>query len=196
MKTNYVNLVMLFLMLGFHACNSTNQSGAKAKDSSEVDKTEVDSLIDTTKITSENGIEGTVFLEKAAKGNLLEIEMGKLAETKGANKSIKEYGGLLKSDHTKAFTTLKSLAKAKGIKLPESVSSTDAIHFEEMSRMSGESFDKHFVQMMIKDHNKDIEFYSGVSKSPDTTISVYASKLLPTLQGHLKRATEIAEKLK
>ena len=182
-------------MLSLQACNNTNQSEGKLTDSIDVDKTEVDGLIDTTKIVSENGIEGTVFLEKAAKADLLEIEMGKLARTKAANKSVKEFGALLENDHTKALSELKLLAQSKGFKLPASVSNTDATHFEEMSKMSSNTFDKYFIEMMVQDHTKDIEFYSGVSKSPDTTISVYANKILPTLQGHLKKATEIADKL-
>ena len=62
------------------------------------------------------------FFKKAAEGGIAEVELGKLAQEKSSNPSVKDYGAMMVRDHSAANDKLKSLAETKGIELPTSPS--------------------------------------------------------------------------
>src|SRR4051812_10483629 len=63
------------------------------------------------------------FIEKAAAGGMLEVEWGKLADSKGQNADVKSFGAMLVKDHSAANEELKALAQKKGVALPASLPS-------------------------------------------------------------------------
>src|SRR5512142_474299 len=60
----------------------------------------------------------TSFLKEAARGGLLEVELGKLAAEKAGSDKVKEFGKRMEDDHGKANADLKQLAADKAVKLP------------------------------------------------------------------------------
>jgi putative membrane protein len=62
-----------------------------------------------------------------------------------------------------------------------------------MSKLSGNAFDRQFVQHMVADHKKDISDYQKEAKRSDGQVSDYAKTTLPTLQKHLETAQSLAK---
>jgi putative membrane protein len=58
------------------------------------------------------------FMKKAAKGGMMEVTMGKMAEQNGQSDDVKSFGKRMVTDHSKANDELKSIAQQKGVKLP------------------------------------------------------------------------------
>src|SRR5437588_9726751 len=58
---------------------------------------------------------GQEFLKKAIEGNLAEIEMGKLAQQKGASDGVRSYGKQLEQDHAAANQKATALANEMGM---------------------------------------------------------------------------------
>ena len=58
------------------------------------------------------------FMKKAAKGGMMEVAMGKLAEQNGQSEDVKSFGKRMVTDHSKANDELKSIATQKNVKLP------------------------------------------------------------------------------
>src|SRR5512133_1725625 len=58
------------------------------------------------------------FMRKAAKGGMMEVAMGKVAEQNGQSDDVKSFGKRMVTDHGKANDELKSIAEKKGVKLP------------------------------------------------------------------------------
>ena len=56
--------------------------------------------------------------KKAAKGGMMEVAMGKLAEEHSQNPDVKSFGQRMQTDHGKANEELKSIASKKGVQLP------------------------------------------------------------------------------
>ena len=129
------------------------------------------------------------FVEKAAAGGAAEVEGGKLAEQRGANEKVKQFGARMVQDHGKANDELKQLAAGKGLQLP---GTTDPHHRQEMAKLqklSGAEFDRAYMDHMVKDHKKDVvEFKSEADSGKDPDIKAFAARTLPTLQEHLKLA--------
>ncbi len=59
------------------------------------------------------------FMKNAAKGGIMEVAMGKLAEQNGQSDDVKSFVKRMVTDHSKANDELKSIAQQKGIKWPE-----------------------------------------------------------------------------
>ena len=49
-------------------------------------------------------------MKKAAKGGMMEVAMGKLAEQNGQSDDVKSFGKRMVTDHSKANDELKSIA--------------------------------------------------------------------------------------
>ena len=126
------------------------------------------------------------FTVDAASGGLTEIELGKLAQQKGSNKRVKNFGAMMIKDHSKSNIKLMKLAKSKKIAIPTVPLNDDQKIIDELSKKSGSDFDKAYVADMIADHQKDIREFENASKnSNDPDIKAFANKTLTILKNHL-----------
>jgi putative membrane protein len=127
------------------------------------------------------------FVMDAATGGMAEVELGKLAADKATNADVKKFGQRMADDHGKANDELKSLAQSKQITLPNAVDAKHQATIDRLSKLSGEAFDRAYVQEMLKDHQKDVAAFRTESKSgKDPEVKAWAGKTLPTLEEHLK----------
>ncbi len=118
------------------------------------------------------------FMMTAAKGGMMEVHMGEMAEKMGQSADVKKIGARMVADHTKANSELMTLAAAKGVKL-------DTRH--KMSKMDSTNFDQMYLTQMVADHQKAIaEFQREAQGGKDADVKAFAAKTLPTLQQHLQ----------
>ncbi|MGN8054909.1 DUF4142 domain-containing protein [Pedobacter sp. 22163] len=64
---------------------------------------------------------------------------------------------------------------------------------EKLNKLSGASFDKAYVEMMITDHQNAVALFEKASKSTDNDVKAYANKYLPVLKKHLKHIQALAK---
>jgi putative membrane protein len=134
------------------------------------------------------------FIEDAAEGGMMEVQVGQLAQGKASDPNVKNFGETLVKDHTKANNELVQLANSKHVELPASPSHGERRDIEKMGKLSGKDFDKKFVAMGVKDHEKDIKKFekaSGKVKDPD--LKAWIDKTLPTLREHLAMAQKLEQ---
>jgi len=125
------------------------------------------------------------FMKKAAKGGTMEVTMGKMAEQNAQSEDVKSFGKRMVTDHSKANDELKSIASKKGVQLPS-------------KEHSGKwTSDKAYMDMMIKDHEKDLaEFKEEASSGSDPDLKKFADDTAKMVQEHLDLAKETQGKLK
>jgi putative membrane protein len=129
--------------------------------------------------------EDKTFMKKAAKGGMLEIAMGNLAEQKARSEDVKSFGKRMVIDHSKASDGLKSIASRKGVQLPAK---------EPNIKWTS---DKAYMDTMVKDHEKDLaEFKEEASSGSDPDVKKFADDTAKIVQGHLDLAKETQGKLK
>ena len=125
------------------------------------------------------------FMKKAAKGGMMEVAMGQIAEQKGQSEDVKSFGKRMVTDHTKANDQLKSIASKKGVQLPTKEHTTKW------------TSDKAYIDMMVKDHEKDLaEFKEEASSGSDADVKKFADDTAKVIQEHLDLVKEIQGKLK
>ena len=129
------------------------------------------------------------FMQDAAKDGMMEVEMGKMGQKQAKNAEVKKFATRMVTDHSKANTLLKALAKKKGVTLESEA--------PKMDKMDDATFDKDYMDQMVKDHEKDVAEFEAIAKDgSDADVKAWANKTLPTLKKHLEMAKEIQGKLK
>jgi putative membrane protein len=128
------------------------------------------------------------FMMQAAKGGMMEVEMGQMAQKQAQNADVKKLADTLVSDHTKANNQLMGIAQKKGVKLDAK---------PKMDKMSGSNFDEQYLSTMEQDHQKTINLFQTEAKNgSDADVKAFANKTLPTLQKHLKMVKDTQGKMK
>ena len=64
-----------------------------------------------------------------------------------------------------------------------------------LSKLSGESFDKEYIDLMVKDHTEDLAALEGKSTAQDPKLKMAISSAIPVVQEHLNMAKSDAAKL-
>jgi putative membrane protein len=132
------------------------------------------------------------FAMQAARGGLMEVEMGKLAASKAENADVKSFGQRMVDDHSKANDALKQAVANKKINLPAEVDAKEKAELDKLSGMSGAAFDRHYMQIMVTDHKKDVaEFERAARTAKDSDIKKFAADTVPTLKEHLQQAEKV-----
>lgn len=130
-----------------------------------------------------------LFAKTAARGGMAEVKLGQLAEVKGDNTTVKDFGKRMVDDHSNANEKLKNVASQDGIELPSNISAHDQALYTQLSKLSGASFDKAYARAMVRDHERDIsEFEHEAKNGTDDSVKQFASQTLPTLQEHYRLA--------
>lgn len=198
-------LSLTFLICGlFAACQNTDKTGADlAADSSSLGErgdsaSKVDSQPETKNKTHETKIDedGTAFMKAAALGSGMEIDLGKVALQNSADKKVKEFAAKMVADHTLAKSDLIKIAQNSGVLLPTENPADVKAHMDEMTKLKGAAFDKHYIAMMVEDHGKTVKLFKTAATLRDDVLKDYAAKNLPIIQSHYTLAKELQSAMK
>jgi putative membrane protein len=131
------------------------------------------------------------FLVEAASSSRMEIELGQLAQQKGASQQVKDYAAMIVRDHTKATDELKSLVSNKGASIPDTLMPKHRAMMDRLNGLEGAEFDKAYMSVMRDSHENAIdEFEDEAKDAKDSDVKAFASKQLPVLQGHHQQAKD------
>lgn len=133
------------------------------------------------------------FVNFAAQTDMVEANLGNLAENVAASQPVKDYGQMLVTDHTKDFSQLNKVAHQANLNVPNAI---DAEHNKKMidpfQKLKGAAFDHRYIQEMIAGHTKAIAIYkkeAADAQNPD--LKSYAEQALPVLEKHLDAAKSL-----
>jgi putative membrane protein len=136
------------------------------------------------------------FVEEAAVDGMAEVELAKLAQTKGTNSEVKKLATRMVQDHGKANQELQQLAKTKGVQLPTALDDRHKDDMQRLEKLSGADFDREFLKHMVDDHKRGVaEFHKQTTSGRDEQLKSFAAKTLPTLQDHLKEVQSVNERV-
>ena len=134
------------------------------------------------------------FVEKAAKGNLAEVELGKLAQQKSSDSKVKDFGQQMITDHSKANDQLKTIADSAGVKWPDQLTGESKTLYDRLEKLSGNQFDQLYIRSMVEDHKKDVQEYKTASKQvKDPQLKTYVEQTLPIIEQHLTHAESVSK---
>jgi putative membrane protein len=189
MKKSILNLTLVTALVFSLSSCSNNQ---KTEDTKEVANEQNDQKFDSNKKEKDAD-----FLVDAAEINMMEIQLGQLAQTNGVSQDVKSMGKMMEDSHSKSLTELKGLAAKKTITLPESITEDNKDSYEKLSKKTGKDFDKEYCDKMVDGHKDAIsKFEKAAENSEDMDVKEWARATLPTLREHLDHALACQEKCK
>jgi putative membrane protein len=130
------------------------------------------------------------FVNKAAMGDMLELESSKLAEQR-ADAASKQFAARMIKDHTMTSNELKSIVQKAKLQMP---SAMDKEHQDKLARLrtaQGADFDRAYDQLQNEMHQNAVslfESYAGSGDQPE--LKAFAAKHLPALKEHLSMARQ------
>lgn len=134
------------------------------------------------------------FANQAAEAGLAEVQLGQLAVQRASSSEVKEYAQEMVQDHTQANNELQQLAAQKGITLPQSLNQQHQTARTNLSNLSGEAFDRAYMDLMKQDHAKVVSlFQQQANQGQDPELRNWAAKTLPALQEHAQTAQSTAK---
>lgn len=187
-------LATLTLGWGMIACNDASNSEAGGTgDTVSNESVTADTSNTATSQSSAPADSATVmFMTKAASGGMMEVQLGQYAQDQAQNQRVKDFGAMMVRDHTKANDELKSLASTRNVTLSDSLMPEHKRHVSDLQKRKGASFDKAYMDMMVKDHQATVQDFEKASNNlSDGEVKAFATRTLPVLRGHLDSATAI-----
>jgi putative membrane protein len=134
---------------------------------------------------------GQKFLKEAMEGNLAEVKMGELAQKNGSSDGVRSFGQMLAQDHAAANKKAETVAQSLGMTPPTEPNRKQKADFDKLSKLSGDKFDREFVNHMVMDHKTDIREFEKEAKKKGDATGGYADETLPTLRKHLDTAQSL-----
>jgi putative membrane protein len=178
MRKLFLSVLSIILLIAVAACDRDNR---KAKNYN--DKT----LADYDAIT---------LMRMGIAGSIMEIRAAEIAKSRSSNPRVISFAKMMISDHSKVVNELKKIQADKLVNSRDGLLPEQKQHLADLSAKSGTELDKAYMEMMVEDHEKDIELFENVTDNTNATIQHFAEKTLPTLKMHLDSAKAINASLK
>jgi Predicted outer membrane protein len=130
------------------------------------------------------------FVDFATQTDMVEANLGQLADSAASSQQVKDYAQTLVTDHTNDYNTLYGVAHQINLNVPSAIdTSNNKMMIAPFQKVKGAAFDKKYVHDMIAGHTKAIEVYKQeAADSQNEALKNYAEQTLPTLQKHLDGA--------
>jgi putative membrane protein len=187
MKTTMLSILSVASLAILTSCGDGGN-----KDAKETAKDQNEQKFDNTKMEDD-----TKFAVAAADGGMMEVQLGKLAQTNASSQQVKDFGRQMVDDHSKGNDELKALAQKKNITLPAAISDKHQKDYDDLAKKKGADFDKAYIDNMVDDHKEDIdEFQKEADKGADADIKAWAAGKVPVLQHHLMMAKAAQDAVK
>jgi putative membrane protein len=135
------------------------------------------------------------FVNFAAQTDMVEANLGQLAQQVASSQAVKDYGNMLVTDHTANYKDLQQLASQANVTVPDSI---DAEHDKAMitpfHKLKGKEFDRRYIHAMVEGHTKALDVYKKEAQdATNPEIKTYAQNSIPVLEKHLNDAKLIEQ---
>jgi putative membrane protein len=180
------------------ACTSTDattdDTTTETRVESAVDNVEdaAAGVVDAVTTPDMKNLDDPNFLMTAASSNMLEIELGRMAVQNASNQRVKDFGQMMVDHHSKAHQELKTVASKTGTTLPQTMMPMHQKMVDKLSGKTGTSFDEDYMDTMETAHAMDIAMFEAkTSNASNPIVKEFATKMLPNLQSHREKASNI-----
>lgn len=136
------------------------------------------------------------FMLTAASVGTAEVDLGKLAATRGSSPEVRSFGERMVADHTRINAELTQLADTKHVHLLKAMDPANHTLYSELSNMSGPQFDREYVISQLHIHRMGNSLYaSEAAQGEDADVKAFAAQGVPIGKEHLQHAVELAQML-
>jgi putative membrane protein len=136
------------------------------------------------------------FIKNAAACDRADAKLGELAIEKGVDPQVKALGRRMLDDQAAMDGRLARLADEKKVSLPQKMNDDDRKLYDRLSKLSGDEFDREFLQAMSERQRKAIDaFETAAGTSRDIDVRQFAAQSSTTLRAHRDLANDARQHL-
>ena len=134
------------------------------------------------------------FIDTAAIGDKYEIDAAGIAQMRAQSDDVKMFAQMMVTDHNKSTDELKStLMKINANVTPPAM--LDAQHrkmINTLQNASAQTFDNIYIAQQAQAHQQAVKLFKDYSmKGSNAELKMFASTVLPTIQGHVEKIQSI-----
>src|SRR5689334_13861498 len=130
--------------------------------------------------------------------NQVDIDAGKLAESKASNKEVKDFAKRMVTDHTGVNKQATELVKKLGVKPEESdtskgLKSSGAENIKRLKGLKGADFDKAYIDNEVTYHQTVLDALDKtlIPSAKNDELKALLAKVRPAFVAHLEHAQHI-----
>jgi putative membrane protein len=131
------------------------------------------------------------FLRQAGLTDNSEIELGALAQARGASAAAREAGRTLQADHRASKRAAGPLLARYRLRPPVGVLPEARTEMRRLQRLSGRAFDLELATFNVTAHTNAIAMFQAQARSGDRPTAAFARAQLPVLRRHLQMARDL-----
>jgi putative membrane protein len=136
------------------------------------------------------------FVRRAAQDGMAEVALARMARVRSADPAVRRFADQMWADHARANTELRRIAARRGWRMPATMTGGDQAELRRLSRLSGAPFDRAYMRIMLRDHERALElFRQYASRGRDEELRAWAESKLSGLEHHRAMASETAERV-
>ena len=139
------------------------------------------------------------FAPKAAAGDMFEIAISKLAQTRSKNPDVLAFAKKMIAAHTKSTEGLKKAIADSGatVTLPTDLPDELKGKLDDLNKADPKDFDKNFAAAQVDAHQGALDLMQRYAQDGDTpAIKTFAAATAPVVQEHLDMAKSLKDGLK
>jgi len=132
-----------------------------------------------------------LFVRQAALGGRAEVELGKLAQKKATDKSVREFADRMVEVHSKSNEQLLKLGRGLNPDLPKGLDPEHQAIRNELNGAAGQTFDLAYISAQVQSHQRAANLLQWhISTGQNETLRKYSIETLPEVMAHLEHAKE------
>jgi len=134
--------------------------------------------------------------------NQVDIDAGKLAESKGKNKDVRAFGKMMVTDHTGVNKSAKELVAKLHVK-PEDNPTAESLkkggqeNVAHLKTLKGDAFDKAYIEHEVAYHQQVIDAMDKtlIPSAQNAELKALLVKVRPAFVAHLDHAKQVQSEL-
>lgn len=136
------------------------------------------------------------FILAAANDALFQVNAGQVAASGSTQKSIREYGEQMTTDHTQVGQELQKLAAARQVQLPTTLSDERQQQLDSLAMQTGAGLDTLYLNQIVELQERGVHMMEleGISGN-DFELKQWASNRLPKVRQFEERAKAMRDSL-
>ncbi|WP_158944730.1 DUF4142 domain-containing protein [Granulicella sp. S190] len=136
------------------------------------------------------------FLATAAQSDQNEIALSQLAEQKATNPAVKSFAEKMVKEHTQMTASMKPYADSWGLTPPTGPDSDHQKELDKLNGLSGNDFDKEYMDQMVTDHSKALSAFTTEAKdTKEVQFRAAVIKGKTAVAAHKNMAYDLKKKL-
>ena len=138
----------------------------------------------------------TTYIREALRGNLAEVNLGRIAEDRAENADVKAFGERMVESHNSMNERWATLAKNNGMRWELGLDSETKQTADRLGDLDDAEFDQAYMTEMIQRHEQDLAALQRISRSARSSeVRELAGDAQSTVREHLSQAQQVGSRV-